>query len=228
MKTITAPVAARTAPFEFRRVAFLVEVTSFRAATLGQLLTGITLAPGESIFYHLHRRFFAAPDHLPEYPNDFAAWSDEMLGDPVLAERLANLNLFRSADVGTVRREISVILAEQLRDVGDARRAIAAAEFAFCRPRVVELGSDTHAATPTEFLDILRHIDPSSIGHHLFTPKASGRVNDFSAWFEALGYASLARQLDTFDPYLNSLEDNRAYLIELVEMGLKQPGVTHA
>jgi hypothetical protein len=53
-------------------------------------------------------------------------------------------------------------------------------------------------------------------------------VNDFSAWFEALGYASLARQLDTFDPYLNSLEDNRAYLIELVEMGLKQPGVTHA
>jgi hypothetical protein len=45
-------------PFEFRRVALLVEVTPCRAASVAQLLTGVTLAPESSIFYHLHQRFF--------------------------------------------------------------------------------------------------------------------------------------------------------------------------
>jgi len=31
--------------FECRKVAFLVEITAFRAAFVGQLLTGVTLAP---------------------------------------------------------------------------------------------------------------------------------------------------------------------------------------
>jgi hypothetical protein len=205
-----------TAPFEFRQVAFLVEVTAQRAATLGELLTGITLAPDDSIFFHLHQRFFSEPDRLPEYPNDFALWVDAMLGDGLTAERLANLNLFRAARVAAVRREISVVLAERLRDVGDARRALPGTEFIFCRPR------------PAEFLAILRDVDAASVGYHLFVPKADGAANDFSAWFAARGYASLARQLDSFDPYLNSLEDNRAYLAELIEVGIRTPAGGHA
>ena len=72
---------------------------------------------------------------------------------------------------------------------------------------------------------MLREVDSDAIGYHLFTPKiAPGPVaNDFAVWFRQWGYASLAAQLDAFDPYLNSLEDNRTYLIELVEMGLRQP-----
>ena len=40
-----------------------------------------------------------------------------------------------------------------------------------------------------------------------------------------MGYGSLAQQLDAFDPYLNSLEDNRAYLIELIEAALRAPEI---
>ncbi len=213
-----------TAPFEFRKVAFLVEVTPYRAASLEQLLTGVTLVPDLSIFYHLHQRFFREPERLPEYPNDFAAWADTMLGDVVTAERLANLNLFRSSDVATVRREISVILAEQLLHAVDGRRVAPGSEFIFCQPRLVELGSYRLARTPAEFMEVLRDVDTDAIGYHLFAPKVTGRPNDFAAWFGAQGYASLARQLDVFDPYLNSLEDNRSYLTELIEMGLRQPG----
>jgi hypothetical protein len=217
-----------SASFEFRKVAFLVEVMPVRAATLGELLTGITLTPAESIFYHLHQRFFREPDRLPEYPNDFAAWADAVLGDFVTAERLANLNLVRSAGLATVRREISVILAERLRDAGDAPRAAPGMEFIFCRPRLVEFASGRRAATPADFLAILRDIDSDSIGYHLFAPKAGDGANDFSAWFGAQGHASLAQQLDMFDPYLNSLEDNRAYLIELIEMGVRPSRTPHA
>jgi hypothetical protein len=218
--------------FEFRKAAFLVEITPFRAASLGQLLTSVTLAPALSIFYHLHQRFFREPDRLPEYPNDFAAWADAALGDGVLAERLANLNLFRSADLAVLRREISVILAERLQQVGEGHRAPSGAELIFCRPRLVEFGTSRRVGTPAGFLDTLRDVDSDSIGYHLFVPKAfAGRVsNDFAAWFRRRGYLSLARQLDAFDPYLNSLEDNRAYLLELVEMGTRRPdgGPPHA
>jgi len=52
-------------PFEFWKAAFLIEVTPFRAISLGQLLTNVTLAPEVSLFYHLHQRFFRDPDRLP-------------------------------------------------------------------------------------------------------------------------------------------------------------------
>ncbi|GIX49443.1 MAG: hypothetical protein KatS3mg131_3654 [Candidatus Tectimicrobiota bacterium] len=212
-------------PFVFWKAAFLVEVLPLRAASLSQLLTGVTLAPELSIFHHLHQRFFYEPARLPEYPNDFAAWADRELGDAVVAERLANLNLFRSIDLAVVRRELSVILAQHLQEHGDARRVAAGSAFRFCQPRLVVFPSGQQARTPAEFLEVLRRVDSDTIGYHLFAPKITpGPVaNDFAVWFAQWGYHDLARQLDAFDPYLNSLEDNRAYLLELIELGLHQP-----
>ncbi len=214
-----------SAPFKFRKLAFLVEVTPFKAASVEQLLTSITVVPEASIFYHLHQRFFRDPQRLPEYPNDLADWAHAILGNAVIAERLANLNLFRSVDVNVVRREISVILAEHLMEHGNGRSVPAEDAFIFCQPRLIGFGSGYQASTPQEFVQALREVDSDVIGFHLFIPKASpGRVsNDFAAWFRHLGFESLAQQLDAFDPYLNSLEDNRLYLIEIVEKGIRTP-----
>jgi hypothetical protein len=99
--------------FVFWKAAFLVEVLPSWATSLGQLLTGVTLAPEMSLFYHLHQQFFRDPQHLPLYPNDFAIWADTVPGNAVVAERLANLNLLRCVDLAVVRRELSVMLAEQ-------------------------------------------------------------------------------------------------------------------
>ena len=216
-----------SAPFEFRKMAFLVEVMPFKAASLEQLLTSITVVPEAAIFYHLHQRFFRNPEQLPEYPNDFADWAHAMLGNAVVAERLANLNLFRSVDINIVRREISTILAEHLLQHEDGRSVAPEDAFIFCQPRLVAFGSGYRVSTAEEFLQSLRNVDSDVVGFHLFLPKASpGRVaNDFAAWFRQMGYGSLAQQLDAFDPYLNSLEDNRAYLIELIEAALRAPEI---
>jgi len=228
MKKNTAPTRK---PFEFLKSAYLVEVTRLHAATLGELLTGITLAPEKSIFFHLHQRFFRDPTRLPEYPNDFAAWADADLGNSVVAERLANLNLFRSVDLAVVRREISIILAEHVREDRDGRHVPKGREFIFCQPRLVSFSSRKQAESPKAFVDILHTIDSNSIGYHLFEPKSfPGHIeNDFATWFRQLGHEALADQLDAFDPYLNSLEDNRAYLIEMIEESLQRthPGGRH-
>lgn len=116
-----------------------------------------------------------------------AGRADTLLGDAVVAERLANLNLFRSADLAAVRREISVILAEHLRRNGEGRRVPAGSEFIFCQPRLMQFGSGRRARTPAEFVEILRDVDSDSIGYHLFAPKAAGgsAANDFAAWFKS-------------------------------------------
>jgi Family of unknown function (DUF5752) len=214
---------ARATPFEFRRVAVLEEVTSFRAASVSQLLTGVTLAPDASIFYHLHRPFLHDSDRLADYPNDFASWAHRTLGDAMLAERLANLNLVRTPDLATVRREISVILAERLQQAGDAKIARPGLEFIFCEPLMVEFGTGCVAQGVKEFVGCLRELPSDTIGYHLFAPFLAADVPGFAQWFRDRGYERLAQQVETFDPYLNCLEDNRHYLVELIEDALRTP-----
>lgn len=214
------------APFEFKKAASLVEVTDYRATTLGQLLTGVTLVSQGSIFFHLHQRLFREPQVLAPYPNDFAIWADGPLGDGVVAERLANVNLFRSPSLEHVRREISMILAEHLQRHNDSRSVVSEQAFIFCQTRFVVLPAGTPVSTPQQFVDVLRRVESDAIGFHLFLAKVlrSTSENDFAQWFRILGYDALATQLDAFDPYLNSLEDNRAYLIELVTAGTSENG----
>jgi hypothetical protein len=197
-------------PFEFCKAVYLIEATTCKAASLSQLLTGVTLAEELSIFYHLHRRFFVHLEILLEHPNDFAQWVAEELGNGVVAERLANLNLFRAPNLREVRREISVTLAEYLAHHGDERPVRPGREFIFCQPRFVILPCGCRATAPHEFLSVLHHVEGETIAYHLFAPKVGPerQRNDFATWFEAWGYSALAHQLDSFDPYLNSLEDN--------------------
>ncbi len=202
-----------------------MEVTPLRATCLSQLLTGVTLASEWSLFFHLHQRFFQNPARLPDYPNDFAAWTNDILGEYTVAERLANLNLIRSIDLGAVRREISVILAERLMKDGTERHTPPEYGFVFCQPRLAAFASGRLAHTPREFVEMLSGIDSDSIGYHLFfAPRVTTGpvINDFSIWFRQWGYESLARQLDAFDPYLNSLEDTRACLVEFIRKAIRE------
>ncbi len=213
--------------FTFRKMALLMEATTIRASSLAELLTGVTLAKDLSIVNHLHRRFFVNPDTLPEYPNDFASWVGDELGNAVVAERLANLNLFRAAGVSALRREIAVILAESLAQGGDGGGSPAQArrQFIFCNPRPVVLPCRTVVAAPAAFPDAMRAVEIQSVGYHVFLSSLTGVArNDFATWFDAWGEVDLARELETFDPYLNCLEDTRKYLIELITRGLSASG----
>jgi hypothetical protein len=182
-------------PFVFYKAASLVEVTALKARSLSQLLTAVTIAEELSIFYHLHRRFFLDPEVLPEYPNDFAQWVEEELGNGIMAERLANLNLFRAPNLQEVRREITVMLAEYLTHSGDGRQVPADQAFIFCQPRIIVLPCGCQAVTPQEFLVVLRTVESEAIAYHLFAPKVAphGRRNDFAAWFDAWGYQDACR-----------------------------------
>ncbi len=86
------------------------------------------------------------------------------------------------------------------------------------------------AASPEQFLEVLRDIESEAMAFHSFAPKvrhAGGRT-DLAAWFETWRYGELAAQLDSFDPYLNSLEDTRTYLVDTIVAGLRPKAGGHA
>jgi hypothetical protein len=83
--------------------------------------------------------------------------------------------------------------------------------------------TDHRATTLAEFADHLERVSLQSIYHHVFEarlrlPRAT---NDFAWWFrDSLGEKELAESVEHLDPYVFTLEDLRARILQLVKRRL--------
>src|SRR4030043_1389365 len=78
--------------FRFMTRLNLVELQGRQAKNIPELLEGLRLVPGTSIYHHTHR-FLQQHHYLsPEPPNDFAFWVTDALGLDTLGERLASVD----------------------------------------------------------------------------------------------------------------------------------------
>ncbi|MBI2862159.1 MAG: hypothetical protein HYX89_05000, partial [Chloroflexi bacterium] len=109
-------------PFYFYSRLNLVELTGVKAKTARQLLQGIRSAPDAAIYHHTHH-FLQQHQYLsPEPPNDFAYWTTEILGDRLLGERLASVNIFQFSSLAAIRDAFVQCLRNSLKE-GDLRRS---------------------------------------------------------------------------------------------------------
>src|SRR5262245_11011613 len=203
------------APFVFKKVIYLVEVTGRRARTLDELLRALAVVPRESVGYHMHREFLAYKFAPIEYPNDFALWAAKSLGDEMLAEKLAVLRVFNYRSLDVLRGEIARLVAEHLLEHPESahERAAGAREFHFLYARSVVMGCNRVARSLDELIGALADIEASSLYFHLFETRfwgGSGRENDFAEWVRVgLGDEALAERLADIEPYMFSLEQVR-------------------
>jgi hypothetical protein len=212
-------------PFIFRKVIYLVEATGRRAATLDELLRGVNTVDVSSINYHMHREFLAHRFFHPEYPNDFAHWVGRLIGDEMLAERLANLNVFRFRSLEGLRLELARMIADHLNEVPEsaAERAPRGREFYFQSARSVVMECRQVATDLDGFIAALAAVPASSIYFHMFETRFGGheRPNDFAEWLgRSLGLAELANHVAHVDPYMFSLEEARRKLLQIVHAGV--------
>jgi hypothetical protein len=212
-------------PFHFRKVLFLVEAHNRRAASLDELLRGVNTVPVGSISYHMHREFLAHKFALTGYANDFAYWAARVIGDELLAEKLANLNVFRYRSLEGVRAELARLIAEHLYAVPEAaaERAQRGREFYFQSARSIVMECNKSAHDLPTFAAALAVVPSSSIFYHLFETRYSSehaggeRVNDFAAWIEhSLGLTELGASVAQIDPYMFSLDEARKRILHLV------------
>lgn len=211
----------------------LQEATGLRVATLAQLAHFLKEVPEGCIYYHLHQTLFVHQRFLPAYPNDFAYWVSEILGEKLLGEKLAGVEVITHPNLEALRAALAGIVDEHLAQSPTAHLKFASEgeEFFFIKSLYVVLPTPHRASTLAEFVECLKRISLNTLYFHIFDARLrlGQRTNDFAIWLEeCLGLPDLARQIAALDPYAHTLESLRGELLRLTEAALTKRPTVHA
>jgi small-conductance mechanosensitive channel len=218
------PLKKATSPFHFYTRLHLRELTGLKARNLTELLNILKDMPDPVVYYHVHRFL---EEHLyltPEPANDFAIWINNTLGNDILGERLASIDIFNLPNIGVVKQRLIDTIQDYLRNYPDSRIAPDEEEFHFIRSISYILPTPYVAHDLGEFVEILRKVTIDSIYFHIYEARLRLQkgTNDFSIWIsDALGEKDLADRIANIDPYIYTLENLRQCIIEQVERDIK-------
>ena len=214
------PLKRASAPFHFYTRLHLRELTGLRASNLNELVNILKGVPDSVVYYHVHRFL---EEHLylaPEPANDFAIWVNTALGNDILSEQLASIDIFNFPNISTVKQRLADTILDYLRNNPDGRKAPEGEEFHFVRSISYILPTSYVAHDLSDFVEILRKVTIDSIYFHIYESRLRLQKgnNDFSIWIEdSLGEKDLADRIAAIDPYVYTLEKLRNRIIEQVE-----------
>lgn len=208
-------------PFRFSTSLVLYESTGLRASTLPTLVKLLRVVPEACIYHHTHDFLLQHHYLTPEPSNDFAYWAAEVLGEKVLGERLAGIDILEHETVLSLRQAILSTVEGYLAQNPTSRLKFAAAgqEFFFVKSVHVVLPTRYTASTLAEFALALQEVSINSLYFHMFGARLRvGRLtNDFAIWLtEQLGLKDLGDRIFRLDPYGHTLEALRSILLGLV------------
>jgi uncharacterized protein DUF5752 len=218
---MTATTSATAAePFQFATASYLTVVENFKVETIAAMQTGLAEAGDSTIFYHTFQTLGRHHFLTEGFSNDFAQWVLASLNQPVLAERLASIDIRDYSNIQELRTDLRRIFGEfvEQQPVAAAQRAFE--PFYFCSAREVTLPLPWDARTLAGFRAGVERLSHASFYYHFIASRLrlGLRTNDFSHWFRnALGLNRLADRTDRIDVYTNTLDTARRELVQLVE-----------
>ncbi len=98
------PLKKAKEPFYFNTQTHMAELTGLKARNLQELVDVLKKVPDSVIYYHTHHFLEEHQYLIPELSNDFSRWVRDALDNDVLAEKLANLNIFEYKNLETFQR----------------------------------------------------------------------------------------------------------------------------
>jgi len=206
-------------PFEFHTSSQLVEITSQKAGDLKEFREILKGIDGSSIFYHVHHAFREHQFAPGVYTNDFAHWVENEIGEHVLAERLANINIKDYTKLEALRDKIVEILDGYLSGNPAGGTIPAKHGFYFCRAIGIILKTRYEAWDREEFCDALKKVGLRSLFFHFFEARLrlAKQSNDFSNWIkDNYGDEVLAKKIEALDPYIYTMDQLCDQIINLV------------
>jgi small-conductance mechanosensitive channel len=218
------PLKKADKPFRFYTRLYLKELTGLKAGNLTELANLLKEVPESVVYYHTHH-FLEEHHYLtPEPANDFALWVSDELGDEVLGEKLANIDIFDFLTIDALRARIEGVIRDYLSKNPNGRIAREGREFHFIKSISFIMPTSYVANDLREFVEVLRQVSIDSLSYHIFEArlKLKKGVNDFATWIEeCLGDKDLANKLAYLDPYNYTLEGLRSTIIQVIEKRIK-------
>jgi len=210
-------------PFRFVDQVHLKELTGIKARNFKELGDILRNAPDSIVHYHTHH-FLEEHHYLtPEPANDFAVWANDVLGDEILGEKLASIDILEFPTISALRDRIINLMEQHVPSGLKMRRVPEGKEFYFVKWVSIVLPTSRLAHDLREFGEALGMLSLGSLYFHIIesrlrTGKAS---NDFSVWLDSLGEQELAEAVAKVDPYTYTLEGVRSQLIKLAAKRIK-------
>ena len=211
-------------PFQFATASYLVRIGNQEAASLLELEQGIETCSDASVFYHTFQSLGRHHFLTEGFSNDFAQWVLGSCNRPVLAERLASVDVRDYVSLAELRSDLRRIVHDYCE--ANPREATQSAfePFFFCETVEEKVPLGREASTLEEFRDGLKDLAHGSLQFHFITSRLRLhlRSNDFSEWLSNdLGLKTLAQKVDQIDIYTNTLDSARDTIANLVERELR-------
>ena len=210
-------------PFYFNTSEHLLRIGKERATTLPELLQALQTCPGDSIFQHTFRTLQEHHFIREGFSNDFAHWSHFACHEPVLAEKLASVDVREFTMIDGIRGRMVEIVSRFLEE--HPKSSCSATEpFYFCASESLILPTSFAADSLPGFLDGLKRVSIHSIHHHFIEARLRIHLmsNDFSQWLEEeAGLPLIADSIERIDIYTNTMEGVRQQIARLVEEALQ-------
>jgi len=204
----------------FYRARYQFELTGKRARDLPELLAAIKEIDESSIFNHVYHALLDSHFLPIGYPNDFAHWIIDALHEPVLAERLANLDLREFQDIESLREGIVRIIEDYMAMYDVSRRADVGQEFYFIRCISVTFPTRYVVTNMNEALETIKEIDLDSIFYYFIASRLLGgeHYKELSRWIRGNNSHGLMEKLDNLYPYgFVNMDALRNEIIRIVE-----------
>jgi hypothetical protein len=210
-------------PFYFNTSEHLLRIGKQTAATLPEFLEALGTCPEDSIFQHMFRTLQEHHFIRQGFSNDFAQWILSACHEPVLAEKLASVDVREFTAIAGLRRRMVEIVDDFLQKHPRSHSHPASEPFYFCAADIVVLPTSFVATSLSEFLDGLKQVGVHSIHHHFIEARLRLHLmsNDFSQWLEEeVGLSRIADSIERIDIYTNTVEGVRQLITRMVEQVL--------
>lgn len=211
------------APFQFETASYLVRIGNEEATNLLELEKGIESCSDGSIFYHTFQSLGRHHFLTEGFSNDFAQWVLSSCNRPILAERLASVDIRDYVSLAELRSDLRRMVSQYNEE--HPREAMQAGfeSFYFCESVEERVPLGLEAWTLEDFDRALKDLAHGSLQFHFITSRLRLhlRTNDFSHWLSKdLGLRSLAQKIDQIDIYTNTLDSARTTILHVVEKEL--------
>jgi hypothetical protein len=206
--------------FYFNTSEHLLRIGRQRATTLAELLQALRSCPDDSIFQHTFRTLQEHHFIRQGFSNDFAHWSLAACHEPVLAEKLAGVDIRGFTAIDGLRERMIKIVDEFLHKHPRASSHTASEPFYFCASDMVVVPTPFVADSLASFLGGVRQVSVHSIHHHFIEARLRLHLmsNDFSEWLdEEVGLPRTAAAIERIDIYTNTMEGVRQQIVRMVE-----------
>lgn len=202
--------------FLVKDCALVALATGHKARLLQELRDELRHIDIACIYHHFWGGMLQPRLFEREYNNDFAAWVQRAMHDPVLAERLAALSPGAFTDLESLRHEIVDLIDARLDEAEQLAWPAASRPFEFIRSQIVVFDTNRRLKHPAELVRLGDTFSPGSVFYHFIDARrrTTDRADDFSGWLATWGqeFMPLRERLASIDPYFSSLGELRGQL----------------